>query len=131
MVKFITVVLDALVGKTMGRVKDEFSKIVEAINSVEDARRLLQGWDRVLQFEIEGEEPFYLRVERGEVKLFDGKHDKPDLTFKGPEEVFYKMALGELDPTKAFMMKKYQIIGPLPEAIKFGRVLDVVRKARG
>ncbi|RLG49750.1 MAG: hypothetical protein DRN96_09105 [Thermoproteota archaeon] len=115
---------------SMGRVREEFSKIVEAMNSIEEARKLLQGWDKVLQFEIEGEEPFYLKVEGGEAKLFDGKHEKPDLTFKGPEEVFYKMATGELDPTKAYMMRKYQIVGPLPEAIKFGRVLDAVRKAR-
>jgi putative sterol carrier protein len=90
---------------------------------------MMNGWDRVVQFRLDGEEPFYLTFSSGAVTFSDGTHGNPDLTLKGAEDVFYKLMTGELDRIKAFMLAQFKFDGLLKDAAKFADIGDVVRKS--
>lgn len=56
----------------MGEARDELTKVIPIINSNPKAIEVMDGWPRVVQFELEGEGGmFFLVVEKGQAKLFD------------------------------------------------------------
>lgn len=111
----------------MGRVVDGYNQFVELANKSDKAKGILTGWDRVVQFIIDGEDDFYLKTEGGQVSLTVGVHDSPNVTLKGAEEVMYKLLTGELDATRAYFAKQYTIEGSMSDAMKFGRLGSALR----
>lgn len=114
----------------MGRVVDGYKTFVELANKNDDAKGLMAGWNRVIQFIVEGDDDFYLKIEGGQVSLTIGIHESPNVTLKGPEGVMFKMLSGELDATRAYFAKQYTIEGSMSDAMKFGRVGAALAKAR-
>ncbi len=114
----------------MGRVVDGYKEFVRLANEVAEAKGLMAGWDRVIQFIIDGEDNFYIKTENSKASFNLGEHKSPNVTLKGSEEVFYKMLTGELDQTRAYFAKQYSISGSMGDAMKFGRLGPIVRKAR-
>ena len=113
----------------MGRVKEGWRYFAERANELPKVREMMNGWDRVVQISLDGEEPFYLTFSRGAVTFSDGTHGKPDLTLKGAEDVIYKLMTGELDRIKAFMLGQFKFDGALKDAAKFADIGDAVRKS--
>jgi len=111
----------------MGRVVDGYKQFVELANKSDKAKGLMAGWDKIVQFIIDGEDDFYLKVEGGQVSLTVGVHESPNVTLKGPEEVMFKMLSGELDATRAYFAKQYTIEGSMSDAMKFGRIGSSLR----
>jgi putative sterol carrier protein len=114
----------------MGRVLDGYKQFVTQANKSAEAKGLMTGWDRVIQFIVTGGENFYLEIKGGQVSLTVGVHKSPNVTMKGPEEVMYKMLTGELDATKAYFAKQYTIEGSMGDAMKFGRIGSALRKSQ-
>jgi hypothetical protein len=83
----------------MGRVKDGYREMAKRANEVAEAKGLMAGWNKVVQFIVEGEGDFYIKFENGVATFHEGKHEKPDVTLKGPEEVFYN-ARARASPTQ-------------------------------
>ena len=115
----------------MGRVVDGYKQFVELANKSDEAKGLMAGWDRIVQFIVEGEDNFYLKIEGGKASLTVGEHESPNVTLKGPEEVMYKMLTRELDATRAYFAKQYTIEGSMSDAMKFGRIGTAAAKAAG
>ena len=113
----------------MGRVVDGYKEFVRLTSEVAEAKELITGWDRVIQFIIDGEDDFYIKTAGGDASFNLGAHESPNVTLKGSEEVFYKMLTGELDQTRAYFAKQYSISGSMGDAMKFGRLGPIVRKA--
>jgi len=113
----------------MGRVVDGYKEFVESANKNAEAKGLMTGWDKVVQFIVDGDDDFYIKIEGGTASFNVGVHGSPNVTLKGSEEVFYKMLTGELDQTRAFFAKQYSIKGSMGDAMKFGRLGPIVRKA--
>ena len=93
----------------MGRVKDGYKDLADRANKNAEAKGLMAGWNKVVQFSVQGEGDFYWQVESGVATFHEGKHAKPDVTLKGPEDVFYKMLTRELDQTRVCFAKQYTI----------------------
>ena len=113
----------------MGRVMDGYKQMAEKANEVAEAKGAMTGWNKVIQFIVEGEGDFYLQFENDTATFHEGKHEKPDVTLKGKEEIFYKMLTRELDQTRAYFAKQYTIEGSMADAMKFGRIGTAVAKA--
>jgi len=113
----------------MGRVKDGYKDLANKANAVAEAKGAMAGWNKVVQFSVAGEGDFYIKFENGAASFHEGKHEKPDVTMKGPEDVFYKMLTRELDQTRAYFAKQYTIEGSMSDAMKFGRIGTAVGKA--
>ena len=116
--------------RKMGRVVDGYKEFVKLANKNAEAKGLMAGWDRVVQFIVEGEDDFYITIKGGQASLTVGVHESPNVTLKGPEEVMYKMLTRELDPTRAYFAKQYTIEGSMSDAMKFGRLGTAVAKAQ-
>ena len=113
----------------MGRVIEGYKVMVKRANEVAEAKSLMVGWNKVIQFTVEGEGEFYIRIENGTASFHEGKHEKPDVNLKGSEDTFYKMLTRELDATKAYFTRKYVVEGSMADAMKFGRLGTAVAKS--
>lgn len=113
----------------MGRVIEGYKELAKRANEVPEAKNAMGGWNKVVQFVIDGEGDFYFKFENGVCMFHEGKHETPNVTLKGPEEVFYKMLTRELDMTRAYFAKQYTIRGSMADAMKFGRIGTAVAKA--
>jgi putative sterol carrier protein len=113
----------------MGRVTEGYKDLTKRMNEVAEAKSTMTGWNKVVQFAVAGEGDFYIKFENGAATFHEGKHEKPDVTLKGPEEVFYKMLTRELDQTRAYFAKQYTIEGSMADAMKYGRIGTAVAKA--
>jgi len=113
----------------MGRVMEAYKELAKKANEVAEAKSAMAGWNNIVQFVIKGEGEFYLKFENGAATFHEGKHEKPNVTLKGPEEVFYKMMTRELDMTRAYFAKQYTIEGSMADAMKFGRIGTAVAKS--
>ena len=114
----------------MGRVVDGYKQFVELVNKSAEAKGIIAGWDKVVQFIVDGDDDFYIKTAGGTASFNLGVHESPNVTLKGSEEVFYKMFTGELDQTRAYFAKQYTIEGSMSDAMKFGRLGPVARKAQ-
>jgi len=113
----------------MGRVVDGYKEFARLANEVDEAKGIMTGWDKVIQFVVEGDDNFYIKTEGGTASFHLGEHESPNVTLEGPEEIFHKMLTGELDQTRAYFAKQYSIKGSMGDAMKFGRLGPAVRKA--
>ena len=113
----------------MGMVKDGWRYFAEHANGIRKAREMMNGWNRIVQFSLDGEDPFYLEFSGGAVMLHDGTHGKPDLTLKGTNEVFYKLMTGKLDRMRAILLGQISFHGSVKDAARFADIGDEVRRS--
>jgi putative sterol carrier protein len=114
----------------MGRVVDGYKQFAEQAGKNEEVKGLISGWDRVVQFIVDGDDDFYIETKGGTISFNLGVHASPNVTLKGAEEVFYKMLTRELDQTRAYFAKQYTIQGSMSDAMKFGRIGTTLAKGQ-
>jgi len=99
------------------------------VGSTPEVKDLVEGWRSVVQFELIGEEPFYINFEDQKTEFHEGRSDNPDVVLSGRSEVFFDVITGKLDPDKAYMMKKYAVKGSVVDAMKFRRISEIVEES--
>jgi putative sterol carrier protein len=114
----------------MGRVVDGYKQFVEQASENAEVKGVITGWDRVVQFVVDGDDDFYIETKGGAISFSLGVHESPNVTLKGSEEVFYKMLTRELDQTRAYFAKQYTIEGSMSDAMKFGRIGTALAKSQ-
>jgi putative sterol carrier protein len=114
----------------MGQVADGYKQFVEMANSNAEAKGLMTGWDRIIQFVIQGDDNFYIETKGGTASFKLGEHPSPSVKLKGSADVFQKMLKRELDQTKAYFAKQYTIEGSMGDAMKFGRIGTAIAKTQ-
>lgn len=87
----------------------------------------IASWNRVFQFELSDGTAFYIEVSGGEVRIVEGRHEKPTAVLKTDAETLEKILRGELDAMKAFMFGKLKITGNVIETMKLRRLLEAAR----
>ena len=95
-------------------------------NRIGEAKALMKGWNRKVQFDVEGMSPFYVMVQEGRSSLSKGKAEKPDVVIKANKNNFKKILRGELKFEEAFVRKQFEAIGPIHDAAKFKRIVGIV-----
>ncbi len=113
----------------MGRCKAAISIVARLANMTKEARRMMEGWNAVIQFELTGESPFYARAEDEEMHVFEGRHDKPDAVIRGKASVFYDVLTGKIDQDEAYMTKRLETVGSMVDVVKFRRVGEATQHA--
>ncbi|MHA1730272.1 MAG: NAD(P)H-dependent oxidoreductase [Promethearchaeota archaeon] len=77
----------------------------------------------ILQFEFETES-YYLIINENKSTAFAGKYPKPSLKIKSPEEIWMKIAAGELNGRKCLMEGLYTIEGDLNLLINIDKIFS-------
>jgi putative sterol carrier protein len=107
---------------------DMLGLLAEATNKTSEAKSEIADWDRVLQFKASGLEPCYLKFAGGQVSAHKGQHESPDVTFEtNTSDDMIGMLSGASDGTQLYMSGALRIDGPLPDAIKFGNMGQLLR----
>jgi hypothetical protein len=70
------------------------------------------GMKSIIQFEFETES-YYLLIDEDECTAFAGKYSTPTLKIKSPEELWMKIAAGEISGQKSFMDGLFTIEGDM------------------
>lgn len=95
------------------------------ITSSADTEDVLEDWHSTIQFDLIGEEPFYLTINNGSAVFYEGKADTPDVVLSGRSDTFFDVITGKLDPDEAYTMKKYDVKGSVVDAMKFRRLSEL------
>jgi len=88
-----------------------------------------QDWQSEIQFDLTGEEPFYISIDKAQVKFHIGRIDNPDVVLSGRSATFFDVMIGKLDPDEAYIMKKYDVKGSIVVAMRFRRICELTEEA--
>jgi putative sterol carrier protein len=88
-----------------------------------------QHWRSEIQFDLAGEEPFYISIDKTHVKFNVGRIDNPDVVLSGRSATFFDVMIGKLDPDEAYIMKKYDVKGSVVDAMRFRRICELTEEA--
>ena len=113
----------------MGKCGRAIQLLSRYVGSTPEVKELVDGWSSVVQFELLGEEPFYLTLEEQQAEFHEGRSDDADVVLSGRSEVFFDVITGKLDPDRAYMMKKYAVKGSVVDAMKFRRISEIVEES--
>jgi putative sterol carrier protein len=114
-----------LAGKC-GRAIQMLSRYIDSTPEVED---ILTGWQSIIQFDLVGEDPFYLSISGNAASFHEGRATTADVVLSGRSNVFFDVLTGKLDPDVAYMMKKYTVKGSVVDAMKFRRISELTEQA--
>lgn len=101
---------------------------VDVANESDDIHEEADGWDRILQFKINGIDDFFMSVMKGKFCVTKGTNPNPDVTLTMVDNTAAGIFTGELDATSAYMSGDLKVQGPLPDAVKFRTITEMVRE---
>ncbi|MHA1765705.1 MAG: SCP2 sterol-binding domain-containing protein [Promethearchaeota archaeon] len=108
--------------------EDYLTLFLEISNESEDIQEEVEGWNRVLQIKLSDTDNFWLKIEEGKFTAGKGDAGESDITLEMSGETAAGVFTGEIDATSAYMSGDLKIIGPLPDAVKFRTLTELVRE---
>ena len=113
---------------TLDDVGDFFKVLADLGNESEEIQDEVEGWDRVLLFNVEGGPKVTMTVKDAKFSAEVGEVGTPDITLTMNGDVAVGVLSGETDATSAYMAGDLKVTGPLPDAIKFRTITELVRE---
>ena len=113
---------------TIEDVGEFFNATAKMANESEDIQDEVEGWDRVLLFSVEDGPKVTMIVKEGKFEVKEGEEGSPDITLSMNADVAVGVLSGETDATSAYMAGDLKVTGPLPDAIKFRTITELVRE---
>jgi putative sterol carrier protein len=111
--------------------KNELMKRIPDMNANPRAKQLLEVWPRKVQFELDGEKPFYVNFEKGAVTGGDGTIENPDIVMNGNSPIIARVIRGEVDITHPIAHGELSLKkGKIKDLLTFSRVLAIIKKDR-
>ena len=95
------------------------------VNRTPGVRTQLEDWNRIVQFSLSGEEPFYLTLADGRMKFNLGEAQKPHLEFVSKSKDFFDVMVGKTKFDQGFSQGTYTIRGSMTDAVKLMRVSEL------
>ncbi len=108
---------------------DYMELFCEICNENEEVKEEIEGWDRKFQFIIDKMDNIWLKI--FECKFSWGRNEineEPDITLEMDGNTTAGILSGEIDATSAYMSNLLKVIGPVPDAVKFKTLTDLVRE---
>ncbi|WP_421869501.1 SCP2 sterol-binding domain-containing protein [Motiliproteus sp.] len=81
--------------------------------------------DAVFQYQLEGDDAFYVTIVDGTCTLNAGEHDDPNATLSLDDETFEELLSGETDGMQAFMAGKLMVTGDMMLATRLTTLFPV------
>lgn len=101
---------------------------VHFLNRTPEVAPLLDGWDKTLQFDLEGERPFHIVIEGRKARVVRGPAANADVAIEAPAELFLTMMLDPAVADESYMNKKYEVYGPPADATRFRHLGEKVQE---
>jgi len=107
-------------------IENYFQVFCEIGRTTEEFQEEIENWDRKIVFDLEEAGIYWISTCKGEITSGKTNPDNSDLTLKMEIENVIKIFTGELDPGVALLTGKLRVKGELPDAIKFGELMEIV-----
>ncbi len=108
--------------------EDYLTLFLGVSNESEDVQEEVEGWNRKLFIKLSDTGNFWLQIAEGKFTSGKGDVDDGDVTLEMTGETAAGVFTGEIDATSAYMSGELKIIGPLPDAVKFRTLTELVRE---
>ncbi len=108
-------------------IPDYMNLFVQICNENEEVQEEVEGWDRKFQFSIDGSDNLWMKIAAGKFSTAGGDIAEPDVTLEFDSDTAVGIFSGEIDATQAYMNNELKVIGPLPDAVKFRTLTELVR----
>ncbi len=102
-----------------------FCQIGSATDDIQDE---VSGWNRRIQFKLDGPENVWIAVDAGKFTDGAGELENPDLILTISAVNAARMFAGEKDAKAAYMTGALKIDGKIPDALKLQTVLGIVNE---
>ncbi len=110
--------------------QESLGKIIEKLNMIPKAQAVfvtnISGkdidWEMSFQFNLNGQDPFFLEIKNRKATLFSGRKDDAIILMTGDPDAIVRICEGKGDFTHA--ISREQII------VEKGKVMDVIRLTR-
>lgn len=101
--------------------KDAFAIMPYGLN-----KKLAKDIDVVIQFELTGDEAqtTHLIIKNQKCEFIKGLYDNPTVTINSDSKLWLDITNGDIDATKAFLDKKYKMIGNASVMLNFDKLFD-------
>ena len=107
----------------------EFLEVFQEIcDGSEDVEEEVEDWNKKFQITISDSDDFWFEVLDSKFTYAMGTIDEPDVTLEMNGDTAAGVFTGEIDATSAYMSGDLKIIGPLPDAVKFRTLTELVRE---
>ena len=107
----------------------EFLEVFKQIcDESEDVEEEIEDWNRKFQIKMADADDFFFEILDGKFTYGMGEIDEPDVTLEMNGDTAAGVFTGEIDATSAYMSGDLKIIGPLPDAVKFRTLTELVRE---
>ena len=87
----------------------------------------MASWNKIFQFNVEGEEPFYIEFKSGSMNLVKGTHRSPTATLSMSRDTLIKILKGELDAMAAFIRGQMKITGNVIETVALRKMIEATK----
>ncbi len=102
-----------------------FCQIASATGDVQDEAA---GWDRKIQFQLEGADNVWIAVQGGQFDEGAGAVENPDLILALTAQNAALMFSGQKDAKVAYQAGALKITGKIPDALKLQTILGIVNE---
>ncbi len=102
-----------------------FCQIASGTGDVQDE---VAGWDRKIQFQLEGADNVWIAVEGGQFTNGAGALENPDLVLTLSPQNAAQMFSGQKDAKVAYTAGLLKITGKIPDALKLQTILGIVNE---
>jgi len=102
-----------------------FAQVASETGDVTDQ---VGGWDRRIQFRLDGADDAWITVAGGAFAAGLGDLDTPDLTLTISASTAAQLFSGAKDAKAAYMAGQLKIDGPIPDALRFQEILTIVNE---
>ncbi len=101
--------------------KDAFESMPYGLN-----KELAKNVDVVVQFELTGneEQKSHLIIKNQKCEYISGLHNNPTVTIKADSKLWLDITNGDIDSVKAYLDKKYEMIGDASIMLNFDKFFD-------
>ncbi len=110
-------------------IPDYLGVMMDLCNKSDDIKEEVEGWDRTFQFKIGESLKVWLSVKDGKFATGVGDAASADITLEMTDGVGAGIFNGDVDATSAYMSGDLKVVGPLPDAVKFRTITEMVREA--
>jgi putative sterol carrier protein len=107
----------------------EYLQLLSQIGSdTADVQDEVAGWDRKIQFRLEGSQDAWIEVAGGRFTEGPGVLEKPDLVLTISAPAAAQLFSGQKDAKAAYMSGILKIDGRIPDALKLQNILTIVNE---
>lgn len=113
----------------LGKCGIAFRFLTWIANRTPTARELMTGWNRKIQFMLDGESPFSIQIMDGRMERQPGETTKPDLVFISDSDKFFLVMTGGMKFDQGFSSGAYTMKGSIVDAVRLMRIAELAQEA--